>query len=181
MRRMRYLRSTEGNNCTRREPGRKIFIGHNFTALPESDLYPDAETLTTDLEDRPERYAQLDCILCCDCANGPILKSHEGWVRERVEEHHDPYAFIEKINYNKELFEFIKARIDPNAKPVPKRFRPATYSPFKQFYIDKQKASVIICPVPKCREYCIETGRRSLVDQFLKHKNCTPSNSKSRI
>ena len=91
--------------------------------------------------------------------------SGEEWVGE----YHDPYAFIEEINYNKELFEFIKARVDPNAKPVPKRFRPVTNSPFRQFYIDKQKASVIICPLPKCREYCIETGRRSLVDQFLKH------------
>ena len=67
-------------------PEEKIFIGHNFTALPESDLYPEAETLTTDLEDRPERYAQLDCILCCDCANGHTLKNHgPDWVREREE------------------------------------------------------------------------------------------------
>ena len=93
---MRYLRSTEGNSAHAESPEEKIFIGHNFTALPESGLYPDAETLTTDLEDRPERYAQLDCILCYNCANGPILKSHEGWVRERVEEHHDPYALIEE-------------------------------------------------------------------------------------
>ena len=86
---MRNLRSTEGNNCQHAErPGEKIFIGHNFTALPESDLYPDVETLTADLEDRPERYAQLDCILCCDCANGQTLKNHgPGWVRKREESH----------------------------------------------------------------------------------------------
>ena len=104
--------------------------------------------------------------------------SGEEWVGE----YHDPYAFIEEINYNKELFEFIKSRVDPNAKPVPKRFRPVTNSPFRQFYIDKQKASVIICPALEVSRILYRNWKaftsRSVPEAS---KNCTPSNSKSRI
>ena len=81
----------------------------------------------------------------------------------------DPLAFIEEIDYNKELFAFIKARIDPNAKAVRKRPRVSTSAPFRQFFIEKSKASVIICPVLKCREYCIETEGSAVLDRFLKH------------
>jgi len=150
-------------------PTDTIFIGHNFTALPESDIFPDPKSFPTDLNLRKERYAELECVLCCKCADAEILKSHPGYIHEHANEYRDPYAFIGEIDQNKELFEFIKARVDPNAKAVPKRPRPPTSAQFRQFYIDKKKASIIICPVSKCREYCIETGRRSLVNQFLKH------------
>ena len=81
----------------------------------------------------------------------------------------DPLAFIEEIDYNKELFAFIKARVDPNAKAVRKRPSQSTSAPFRQFFIEKSKASVIICPVLKCREYCIETEGAAILDRFLKH------------
>jgi hypothetical protein len=89
------------------------------------------------------------------------------YEKERI--NRDPDAFINEIDYSKELFGFIKARVDPNVKPVPKRSRLVTSSPFRQFFIDKKKASIIICPDSKCREYCIETERSALVDKFVKH------------
>jgi hypothetical protein len=118
-----------------------------------------------------EANSELQCILCCRCVDGQILKSHPGWVRERVsrDEYQDPYAFIDEIDYNKELFEFIKARVDRNAKSVAKRTRVSTSPLFRQFFIDKRKASIIICPISKCREYCIETEGTAVVDRFLKH------------
>lgn len=81
----------------------------------------------------------------------------------------DPYAFIDQIDFNKELFAFIKARVDPNAKPAPKTRKAVSNPRFRQFFIEKSKASVIICPDPKCREYCIETGGLVLVNRFVKH------------
>lgn len=84
-------------------------------------------------------------------------------------ENYDPYSFLNEIDYNKELFGFIKARVDPNAKPVQKNGRIVTISRLRQFFIDKKKASVIICPDVKCREYCIEGEGSSLVDRFVKH------------
>jgi len=90
-------------------------------------------------------------------------------TQEKENCHRDPYAFIDEIDYNKELFGFIKARVNTNAKAEPKRPRVATRSRFRQFFIDKNKASIIICPVLKCREYCIETEGTVLIDRFLKH------------
>lgn len=81
----------------------------------------------------------------------------------------DPDAFINEIDYNKELFSFIKARVDPNAKSVPKGSRLVANSPFRHFFVDKKKASVIICPDVKCREFSMEGEGSSLVGRFVKH------------
>ena len=106
---------------------------------------------------------ELQCVLCCKCVDSQVLKSHPGWVRERVEECRDPYAFIDKINFSKELFGFIKARVDPNAKAVPKR---GYYQ--NRRANSKLKASVIICPIPKCNYRCVE-HQEPVADLFLRH------------
>lgn len=67
---------------------------------------------------------------------------------------------IDQINYNKELFEYLK-KIFPDAKAVPKRKYYQTSQPNR-----KLKASVIICP--DCNYHCVE-DRDSLIDHFLRH------------
>src|SRR4029079_252255 len=69
---------------------------------------------------------------------------------------------ISQINYNKELFEFLK-KIFPDARPIPKEYvnKSSSNEP-------KLKASVIICPVPECNYRCDE-HQEPLTDIFLRH------------
>jgi hypothetical protein len=85
------------------------------------------------------------------------------------EKYYDPDLFINEFDYNKELFGFIKAKVDPDAKPVRKDFRIVTVSRQRQFFKDKKKVSIIICPDSKCQEYYVETEGSTLVDQFIQH------------
>jgi hypothetical protein len=72
---------------------------------------------------------------------------------------------IVQIDYNKELFDFLK-KIFPDAKRVPKR---------EYHYRNKSrkedpglKASVIICPIPECNYPCAE-HQKPLAELFLIH------------
>ncbi|MFI5405691.1 MAG: hypothetical protein ACHQ1D_04175 [Nitrososphaerales archaeon] len=71
---------------------------------------------------------------------------------------------IGKIDYNKELFNFLK-KIFPDAKAVPKTEYHYKNKSRKE---KKLKASVIICPIPKCNYQCIE-HQKPLADLFLIH------------
>jgi hypothetical protein len=71
---------------------------------------------------------------------------------------------IEHIDYNKELFDFLKI-IFPDAKAVPKKeYHYRNKSKKKK----KLKASAIICPIPECNYQCIE-HQKPLADLFLIH------------
>ncbi len=80
---------------------------------------------------------------------------------------HDLYGFVNEIDYQGELFDFINTRVKPNAKLVPKRSRLGTNP--RTFFINRKKSSIIICPFSKCGQYCIETEGSPLIDQFVEH------------
>lgn len=75
---------------------------------------------------------------------------------------------IDSINYNKELFAFLKT-IFPDTECSCK-LESAAYHNTKwgPSPTPKVKASVIICPIPDCNYHCIE-DRDPLIDHFLRH------------
>lgn len=79
------------------------------------------------------------------------------------------YLFINEIDYNKELFGFINAKVDPNTKPVWKGPKSVTNSQHNRFFIDKKKASIIVCIAPKCGASCIQTEHSPLICLFMNH------------
>lgn len=65
---------------------------------------------------------------------------------------------------------------------IKRKYQPYTRvsdSRLKRFYDGRKKASVIVCPYQKCREYCVETEETTLVQNFSNHlketHNLTPS------
>ncbi len=67
-----------------------------------------------------------------------------------------------QIDYNKELFNFLKT-IFPDLKAVPKLYTKPNPSRYPRV-----KASIIICPKDDCNYFCIE-DRDPLIDHFLRH------------
>lgn len=69
-----------------KNPKERLITGQNFTAFPAGGLFC-SENLKTDFPSLSgARYVEVQCILCCDCVDGPVLRSHSNWVRTCIDE-----------------------------------------------------------------------------------------------
>ena len=87
---------------------------------------------------------------------------------EEQDSYPDPCAFVDDVIYSKELFVYLTL-IFPEIERKYQPYARVRDSRLKRFYDRRKKASVIICPYQKCREYCVETEESTSVQNFTIH------------